>query len=145
MVTVEKLDWPQAGEEDFRKAEEEIIAAVLAKVPSRRSGRAMTHAAVAMPDPIIERAARALSENLAAQAEKLGFVSSDAGRYPVLDGCFDMDEATRAVLRAIREPSEAMVRTGGSQCNNPDDFECDGDQAVATWQAMIDAALGEGR
>lgn len=89
-----------------------------------------------MTDPIIERAARALSENLAAQAEKLGFVSSDAGRYPVPDGCFDMDEATRAVLRAIREPSEAMARVGA--------YVADTGAALPAWQAMIDAALGEG-
>lgn len=60
----------------------------------------------------LERAARALAENFKAQSDRLGFVATDAGRYPVLDGCFDMQEAARAVLEAIREPSEDMIRAG---------------------------------
>lgn len=54
----------------------------------------------------LECVARALAENFKAQSDRLGFVATDAGRYPVLDGCFDMQEAARAVLEAIREPIE---------------------------------------
>lgn len=42
----------------------------------------------------------------------------------------------RAVLTAIREPSEGMIKAG----------ECDGDMPFAeeSWELMIDAALAEG-
>ena len=50
---------------------------------------------------IIDDAAKALATNLKKQADSLGFISSDEGRYPVLDGCFDMREAAQAVLSGI--------------------------------------------
>ena len=55
--------------------------------------------------------------------------------------------AARIVLLAIREPSEAMIKSGTDvPC---DDFVSGGliystdDEAKAIYQAMIDAALGE--
>lgn len=49
------------------------------------------------------------------------------------------------VLEAIREPSEAMKRTGAhaneqSEYSGPDDFE---PHAAAVWQAMVDVLLAE--
>lgn len=90
---------------------------------------------------LIERAYLALSANLKRQAGTKGFASSDDGRYPVLDGCFDMQDAARAVLEAIREPSEAMVKAGKDALPA---FEAPL-QADASdcWQAMIDAAIFE--
>lgn len=44
----------------------------------------------------------------------------------------------KAVLEAIREPSEAMVRLGGCRMDDGGDSD-----AVLVWQAMIDAALTE--
>lgn len=44
-------------------------------------------------------------------------------------------EKARAVLRAIREPSEGMVQVGKSDGDRP--------HARETWVSMIDTALGE--
>lgn len=93
----------------------------------------------------LERVTRALAANLEEQAKKLGSVASDAGRYPVLDGCFDMQEAARAVLTAIREPSEAILNAMRDTVP-VEGMEWDYvySDAVEHWQAMIDAALAEG-
>lgn len=45
-------------------------------------------------------------------------------------------EIVTDVLQALREPSEAMVIDGQQYAN--------GSSVRAIWQAMIDAALGEG-
>lgn len=76
-----------------------------------------------MDEPIIERAARALQED----------IGLDPG---------EAVDAARAVLRAIREPSEGMMCNGGVQ-TYPDPFDDGMDCAEAVWQAMIDTALGE--
>lgn len=47
-----------------------------------------------------------------------------------------------AILLAIREPSEKMVRAGGPQ-THPDPCDDGHNTAEAVWTAMIDAALGE--
>jgi len=90
---------------------------------------------------LIERAAQALASSLKQQADKLGFFVSDTGRYPALDGCFDMQEAVRAALQAIREPTYAMIEAGFSgfawNHGSRDDME-------AAYRAMIDAVLVEG-
>lgn len=44
-------------------------------------------------------------------------------------------DVARAVLTAIREPSEGMWDAGDAVCDN---------NAIGAWQAMIDAALEEG-
>lgn len=53
--------------------------------------------------------------------------------YSANDG---LKDAVVAVLTAIREPSEGMIKAG----------ECDGDMPFAeeSWELMIDAALAEG-
>jgi len=68
---------------------------------------------------MIERAARALWE------------MGDAGVWE------DWIPEVRAVLAAIREPSEAMI-AAGEQAPCHDDK---GDESTPVWQAMIDAAL----
>jgi hypothetical protein len=73
---------------------------------------------------IIERAARAL-----ARRDSNG--PGDESEWP------SYTNDVRAVLRAIREPSEGMVEA----YLRPKKMKFDG--AVATWQAMIDAAMGE--
>lgn len=56
---------------------------------------------------VIDRATRAL---LAALEGSPNYVSADdACRSVTLDGVFDLQEATRAVVKAMREPSEAML------------------------------------
>ena len=48
--------------------------------------------------------------------------------------------ATRAVLLAVREPSEEMMQASS---DNAPDREYTTEDLVIHWQAMIDAALGE--
>ncbi len=50
----------------------------------------------------------------------------------------------RAVLAAIREPSEGMKDAGSeAMLEHGVDIFLDSRETVAMWQAMIDAALGE--
>lgn len=54
-------------------------------------------------------------------------------------------DQARAVLTAIREPSEAMVDRGTSEIPYDDDHGVDREmRAKACWESMIDAALTEG-
>lgn len=46
-----------------------------------------------------------------------------------------MLQQARAAIRAMREPTEKMVEAG--------EWPAEDDGALACWQAMIDAALGE--
>jgi hypothetical protein len=91
-----------------------------------------------MPNPIIERAARALYPKLSYGDRLRAHLPGPQITWEQLPDDFrDFYYANaRAVLREIREPSEEMVRAGDS---------CLG---IATspviWQAMIDAALEEG-
>ncbi|UAB76969.1 hypothetical protein INR77_08920 [Erythrobacter sp. SCSIO 43205] len=82
-----------------------------------------------MTNPIIERAARAIvaADNRDPDAiHPLGLGKPQWQHYT---------KQAEAVLRAIREPSEEMIKAGS----------CGGDwpHASETWQAMIDAALGD--
>lgn len=52
-------------------------------------------------------------------------------------------EAARAVLQAIREPSEAMTKAGSAVLPGIPRPQTEMDSELA-WQAMIDAALEEG-
>lgn len=55
------------------------------------------------------------------------------------------ESIARAVLEAIREPSEGMCVAGGENIVHSDgQTEPDTDAAKSVWQAMIDAALSEG-
>lgn len=51
------------------------------------------------------------------------------------------EDDARAVMQALREPSEAMVRAGDSQTP---DYEQQTANVYDVWQAMLDAALEEG-
>ncbi len=55
----------------------------------------------------------------------------------------DAADIVRAVLRAIREPSEAMVQAGGQLLMDDESPEPPLLLAEAVLQAMIDAALNE--
>lgn len=59
----------------------------------------------------------------------------------------DWSDVARAVLVAMREPTEKMVMAGEPvvyDCYSPEPGEgLDENPAVPTWQAMIDAALKE--
>ncbi|MFN7028404.1 MAG: hypothetical protein ACK4PC_03465 [Sphingopyxis sp.] len=89
---------------------------------------------------MIERAARAIETEIKRQAGDHGFFvprdESDEG-VVLFDGRIDPSDIARAVLLAIREPSEGMA-TDGLEA-----MRC-GAGPVPIFTAMIDAALSEG-
>lgn len=74
-----------------------------------------------MTDSMIERVASAIARS--ARAVGGGYVSGDE---------FPWEDAARAAIAAMREPTEAMVAEARRN-NHPRDEE--------TWRTMIDAAL----
>lgn len=80
----------------------------------------------------LERAARALVDNY----------PLDSGESPL--SWQDVLPVVRAVIKAIREPSEAMKRIGTAVTRGAGDdkYWADG---VGAYEAMIDALLEEGR
>jgi hypothetical protein len=77
-------------------------------------------------ETVIERAARA---------------AADANQEAYDEAPLLYQEIARAVLLAIREPSEGMVRAHNEA---EDCFDDHRRQAMVDWQAMIDKALEEG-
>lgn len=103
----------------------------------------------------LERAARAIADDLRRQEPKHGgtyFVDATNINATVVDGTFDLRSIARAVLEAIREPSEVMVREGcladipGGRYGEATFTEAQigKDDAPVIWEAMIHAALVEG-
>lgn len=84
-----------------------------------------------MPNPIIERAARAIQDEY--DRQNSGALIGEGGDLHAPEAM------ARAVLRAIREPSEAMNRAGWkSDLPFTPSIRVD-----VLWQAMIDAALSD--
>lgn len=83
-----------------------------------------------MATEFIERAARAMAEALNYDFDKSDFERGDGEPMQ-----FDFILGVRAVLTAIREPSEAVVTAGLDL--GPDRASDD------YWEAMIDAAIKE--
>jgi hypothetical protein len=86
---------------------------------------------------LIERAARALAK-----------AQSGVDDWDALDEAFQANlvDHVRAVLRAIREPSESLKVAGSREGGWADWYDTDAgteEQASNVWQAMIDAALVE--
>lgn len=94
----------------------------------------------------LERAARAIADELARQEPQHGgtyFVDSDNLDATVIDGTFDLSGVARAVLEAIREPSEGMV-VEGERAAWDDANSMPAPRAIpAAWTSVIDAALAE--
>jgi hypothetical protein len=61
------------------------------------------------------------------------------GSKPNQSYLFAMCQAD-AAIKAMREPTEAMVNAGYNVGYSPDPLPCD-----AVWKAMIDAAISEGK
>jgi hypothetical protein len=78
----------------------------------------------------IERMARA-AENMVLNPHQHGCSVSIVGNPARF-----YDAIARAMLTAMREPTEDMVRAG---C-----FDGDAPYALGTWQTMIDVAMAEG-
>ena len=94
---------------------------------------------VTTPDSIIERAARADHKAYCKDRMRMGVHPADLPEWEELgpDGRFYFTDRVRSILRAIREPSEAMLVAG--TLRNP----VDAPVILQAWQAMIDAALAE--
>jgi hypothetical protein len=103
--------------------------------------------------PPVERAAEAIVDELRRQEPEHGgtyFIDAAHLDDTVIDGRFDLYAIARAVLAAIREPSEGMRQAGESigdeECIPTNDgyaqLSADGETKI--WQAMIDAMLAEG-
>jgi hypothetical protein len=85
---------------------------------------------------VIEKAARALATLECATWDAQHFGETPCGQEPE-DMRRGYRDQARAVLLAIREPSEGMKVHGSNYTSN--DYE----DAECCWQAMIDAALTE--
>lgn len=98
---------------------------------------------------MIDKAAQAVAEELARQEpEKGGTYWVDAAnlRATIIDGTFDLEGIARAVITAIREPTEDMCDIGGMEERWDGQWRSDpGTRAnsAATWQSMIDAILAD--
>lgn len=99
---------------------------------------------------MIERIARAIYE-AAWNSEPDQFVSAlhdlDGNMHATLDGEFDMRIFARAVLKAMREPTTAMI-DAGNDCGDwgPPGYSDHANGPAGPencWPAMIDAALKE--
>ena len=77
---------------------------------------------------MIERVARALS--LENQSEN--FMIGEAWEIPGLVNKDGYRKLARAAIEAMREPTEAMIAADQGQAD---------EDAIASWQAMIDAAI----
>lgn len=90
----------------------------------------------------VERAARAVKAELRKQ-DVLWEDGEAPGQLMMQTGSVaDLDAVIRAVMQAIREPSEAMVRASVAAVGRSDPLIAEL-VAPKSWQAMIDAALSE--
>lgn len=89
---------------------------------------------------MVERMARAIYE-AAWNSESDQFVSElddlNGNMHATLDGKFDMRTFARAILQAMREPTDAMVDAGNGVVPDGAAEDC--------WQRMLNAALKEGQ
>jgi hypothetical protein len=85
---------------------------------------------------LLERLARTLRELTKQNGRQCHGDDETGWRYYVDDA--------RAVLAAIRQPSEEMVSHGALQLAEGDGVDVDLQQVAAAWRQMIDAALAEG-
>lgn len=78
---------------------------------------------------MVEKVARAMAEKSKARQPGMHTLNS----LP-MDGKEDFLEMARAAIEAMREPTEAMVKSGSS-------MYCNEYEAPDIWEDMIDAAL----
>lgn len=95
----------------------------------------------------LERATRALFEEAQKQGPvpPFGYADADDGRT-ILDGAYDLKAMVRAVLTAIREPSEEMGFAGSEvpvDTGHGFDTRAMPSANRLIWQGMIDAMLAE--
>lgn len=85
----------------------------------------------------LERAARALARSSCPPGGEAQFPYVSADEWEAKNWGDHVD-AARAVLTAIRGPSEGMQTAGYGECHHPKDIP------EHIWQTMIDTALAEG-
>ena len=90
-----------------------------------------------MSSEVIERLSAKLFDNLKRQADGLGFIASGSGRYPVLDGCFDMHELAKAAIIALLETTPEQRQAAR---DIPFHFNVN-ERNVAIYQAMLRVVL----
>lgn len=89
----------------------------------------------------IERATRALIDELHRQGEARGVTVEDNGKSAQVDGAFPVEPLCRAVIAAIREPGEGMLDAGSEVINACIEQGEPTIAADAAWQAMLDKLL----
>ena len=98
------------------------------------------------PETMVERVARAMSDSL--------YGDTHTGGWDSMTGDVDLDEnfknrfrkMARAALEAMREPDFLMKMAGASAITvEIMEAKANYDGACDAWQAMIKAALGEGK
>lgn len=93
--------------------------------------------------PELETVMRAMLAELDRQGVWIGGDDDDDFDV-VVDGTVRFEDLARAVLKAIRPPTEAVIFAGlpllPDSVARPDDVYAD---TVAAWQAMVDQMLGE--
>jgi hypothetical protein len=89
----------------------------------------------------LELASAAIIEALREQGDLMD--DCGAPEWAQVDGAFRVEPLARAVLAAIREPSEAMI-DAARNAKFPVYRDGKDHSTVPRWQAMVDAALAEG-
>lgn len=87
----------------------------------------------------IEKAASAIAELRCEHRNRKDAGLAKEGFWPDRHAQPSDTEIARAVLVAIREPSEAMIEAGADEQGDCHGYESKA--ALAQWQAMIDVAL----
>jgi predicted ATPase len=90
---------------------------------------------------IVERAARAAMDEVSRQTDG-NWPADETGLVALVDYHLDFSDLARAVLQAIREPSDDMEAAGKDALGERGCNPLWGD-AGACYQAMIDTALTE--
>ena len=70
--------------------------------------------------------------------ERVGRAIANADMEDYMEFFQRYDAMARAAIEALREPTEAMVKSGSA-------IHCQEYEAPIIWQDMIDAALGQSR
>jgi hypothetical protein len=92
----------------------------------------------------IEHAIAAIVADLQRQAASSGCTVETDGCFVQVDGSFEVEPLVRAVLTAIREPSEEMMEDGSTAMLEDVRINLPNNDVRIMWQTMIDTALAEG-
>jgi hypothetical protein len=93
----------------------------------------------------VERVARVLKRKIgeAFAAKPLPGSNPEWGDWSATGGVLDLEELARAVIAAMREPTEAMLSSGEDSLEYTQVCRSLRDMGAEAWRAMIAAALAE--